>query len=77
VGSKQFVMIQIVRKKEKMNKLATLLAIIMTIATFKVHYSIHGSGRDVIVQAESSYDARRMVEDMFPSATVTGVWKTK
>jgi hypothetical protein len=34
--------------------------------TFRVHYSIRGSGRDITVQAESSAEARRMVMDMFP-----------
>jgi hypothetical protein len=40
---------------------------------FKVHYSIHGSGKDIIVNADSSDDARHTVEDMFPGAVVTGV----
>ena len=29
--------------------------------SFRVHYSIHGSGRDITVQAESSAEARRIV----------------
>jgi hypothetical protein len=41
--------------------------------TFRVHYSMRGSGRDVTVQAESSAEARRTVMDMFPGAVVTGV----
>ena len=41
--------------------------------TFRVHYSIRGSGRNVTVQAESSSEARRTVMDMFPGALVTGV----
>ena len=41
--------------------------------TFRVHYSIRGSGRDITVQAQSSAEARRTVLDMFPSAVVTGV----
>jgi hypothetical protein len=45
--------------------------------TFRVHYSIRGSGRDVTVQAESSAEARRTVMDMFPGAVVTGVHQTK
>ena len=44
--------------------------------TFRVHYSIRGSGRDVTVQAESSSEARRTVMDMFPGAVVTGVHRT-
>jgi hypothetical protein len=45
--------------------------------TFRVHYSIRGSGRDITVQAESSAEARRMVMDMFPGAVVTGVSRVK
>jgi hypothetical protein len=42
--------------------------------TFRVHYSIPGSGRDITVQAESSAEARRTVMEMFgPRAVVTGV----
>ena len=31
---------------------------------FKVHYSIHGSGKDIIVNADSSDDAQYTVQDM-------------
>ena len=41
--------------------------------TFRVHYSIRGSGRDITVQAESSVEARRTVMGMFPGAVVTAV----
>ena len=41
--------------------------------TFRVHYSIRGSARNVTVQADSSGEARRTVMDMFPGALVTGV----
>jgi hypothetical protein len=41
--------------------------------SFRVHYSIHGSGRNITVQAESSQEARRTVMDMFPGSVVTGV----
>jgi hypothetical protein len=41
--------------------------------TFRVHYSIRGSGRDVTVQAESSAEARRTVMEIFPGSVVTGV----
>ena len=44
--------------------------------TFRVHYSIHGVGRDVTVSAESSAEARRTVMEMFPAAVVTGVSRT-
>ena len=45
--------------------------------SFRVHYSVRGSGRDVTVQAESSAEARRTVMDMFPGAVVTGVHRVK
>lgn len=56
------------------------LSIILAIAfagtafadSFRVHYSIRGSGRDITVQAESAAEARRVVMDMFPGAVVTG-----
>ena len=41
--------------------------------TFRVHYSIRGSGRDITVKAESSSEARRTVMDLYPGAVVTGV----
>ena len=41
--------------------------------SYRVHYSIRGSGRDITVQAESSAEARRTVMDMFPGEVVTGV----
>jgi hypothetical protein len=62
-----------------------LLILILTIilagsalaGSFRVHYSIRGSGRDVTVQAESSSEARRVVMDLFPGAVVTGVSRVK
>ena len=45
--------------------------------TFRVHYSIRGSGRDVTVQAQSSAESRRTVMDMLPGAVVTGVHRVK
>ena len=45
--------------------------------TFRVHYSLRGSGRDITVQAESSAEARRTVMEMFPGAVVTGVSRVK
>jgi hypothetical protein len=45
--------------------------------TFRVHYSIRGSGRDVTVQAQSSAEASRTVMDMFPGAVVTAVHKIR
>jgi hypothetical protein len=45
--------------------------------SYRVHYSIRGSGRDITVLAESSSEARRVVMDMFPGAVVTGVHRIK
>ena len=45
--------------------------------SYRVHYSIRGSGRGITVQAESSAEARRTVMDMFPGAVVTGVSQIK
>jgi hypothetical protein len=45
--------------------------------SYRVHYSIRGSGRDITVQAESIAEARRVVMDMFPAAVVTGVHRIK
>jgi hypothetical protein len=45
--------------------------------TFRVHYSIRGSGRDITVQAESSAEARRTVMDIFPRAIVTSVHRVR
>ena len=45
--------------------------------SYRVHYSIRGSGRDITVQAESSPEARRTVMEMFPGAVVTGVSRVK
>jgi hypothetical protein len=41
--------------------------------SYRVHYNVRGSGRDITVQAESSAEARRTVMDMIPNAVVTGV----
>jgi hypothetical protein len=45
--------------------------------TYRVHFKIRGSGRDVTVQAQSSPEARRVAMDMFPGAVVTGTHKVK
>ena len=56
---------------------ALLLAGSARADTYRVHYSIRGSGRDITVQAESSAEARRTVMDMIPGAVVTGVHRVK
>lgn len=45
--------------------------------TFRVHYNVRGSGRDITVQADSSAEARKTVMDMIPKAVVTGVHRVK
>jgi predicted small secreted protein len=58
--------------------IALLLAAGAALAdSYRVHYSVRGSGRDITVQAESSAEARRTVIDMFPGAVVTGVHRLK
>jgi hypothetical protein len=41
--------------------------------SYRVHYNVRGSGRDITVQAESSAEARSTVMDLIPGAVVTGV----
>ena len=66
---------QAVGRKNAFLTLAALLLIggSLMADSYRVHYSIRGSGRDVTVQAESSAEARRTVMEMFPGAVVTGV----
>jgi hypothetical protein len=53
--------------RKSLFSLAALLLIAGTswANSFRVHYSIRGSGRDITMQAESSSEARRVVIDMF------------
>jgi hypothetical protein len=44
---------------------------------FKVHYSLHGAGKDIVVNADTPDDARHTVKDMFPDAVVTGGRRVK
>jgi hypothetical protein len=63
-----------------MKKLILALLLIGSSAfagSYRVHYSIRGSGRNVTVQAESSAEARRTVMDLIPGAVVTSVYKVK
>jgi hypothetical protein len=45
--------------------------------SYRLHYSIRGSGRDITVAAESSAEARRTVMQMIPGSVVTGVHRIK
>ena len=57
---------------------ALLFAAGLTLAgSYRVHYSLRGSGRDITVQAESSAEARRVVMQLIPGATVTGVSRAR
>ena len=57
---------------------ATLLLAGSALAdTFRVHYNVRGSGRDITVQAESSAEARRTVMDLIPGCVVTGAHRVK
>ncbi len=66
-----------------MRKLTTTVLALLLISgsafggSFRVHYSLRGSGRDITVQAESSSEARRVEMEMFPGAVVTGVSRIK
>jgi hypothetical protein len=66
-----------------MKPILTLAALLLiggsaSAGSFRVHYSIAGSGRDVTVQAESSAEARRTVMEMFGKrCVVTGVHRIK
>ena len=66
--------------KTKAKAVALLLLLLASSAladSYRVHYSIRGSGRDITVQAESSAEARRTVMDMIPRAVITGVHRIK
>jgi hypothetical protein len=45
--------------------------------SYRVHYNVRSSGRDITVQAESSAEARRTVIETIPGAVVTGVHRIK
>ena len=57
--------------------IALLVASSAFARSFRVHYNLRGSGRDITVQAESSAEARRTVMQMIPGAVVTGVHRIK
>jgi hypothetical protein len=65
-----------------MKNLSRLLAIMILVQSakadqFKVHYSNHGAGTEIIVNASTSDDARHTVEDMILGAVVTGVRRNR
>jgi hypothetical protein len=42
-----------------------------------VHYTLRGAGRDITIVAQSSREARRVVQDLFPGAVVTGAARAR
>ena len=69
-----------------MNKLVTLLAALTFLAlamlagsafagSFRVTSTYRGLIQRTTVQAESTADARRTVQSLFPGATVTGAYR--
>ena len=65
-----------------MKKLTAIVAFLLIVGnalagTFRVHFNVRGSARDITVQAESSAEARRTVMDMFPGSVVTGVHRVQ
>jgi predicted ATPase len=45
--------------------------------SYRVTYSLRGSGKRITVQAETTAEARRVVKDLFPKAVVTGAHKVR
>ena len=44
---------------------------------YRVSYTLRGSGKKITINAESSSEARRVVQDLFPGCYVTGTHKVK
>jgi hypothetical protein len=62
-----------------MKKIAAILLLASSAFadTWRVHYSVRGSGHDITVEADTSSEARRVVMDLIPDAVVTGVRRIK
>ncbi len=66
-----------------MKQLATTAVLLVFLAgsalagSYRVTYSLRGSGKRITVQAESTAEARRVVKDLFPQAVVTGAHKVR
>jgi hypothetical protein len=61
-----------------MDKIKIIIALLLIAGSafagsYRVHYNVRGSGRDITVQAESYAEARRTLMDLIPGAVVTGV----
>lgn len=67
----------------RMQKLALTTALLLALAgaafaeSFRVTYTAGGLIQRITVQAESSAEARRVVQDLFPGATVTGAHRVR
>ena len=53
--------------------LSLLIANSVLAGTYRIHYVIHGAGYELTMQAASSQEARRIVEQMLPGCYVTNV----
>jgi hypothetical protein len=51
--------------------------LILAALLFVVHYTLRGAGRDITIVAQSSREARRVVQDLFPGAVVTGAARAR
>jgi hypothetical protein len=62
---------------DRISRLVRQFKQIEVAGSFRVHYNVRGSGRNITVLAESSAEARRTVMEMIPGAVVTGVHRIK
>ena len=62
---------------KKLLILLTVLAINAQADQFKVYYSIHGSGKTIIVNAATATEARATVRDLIPDAVVYNARRLK
>ena len=56
---------------------ATLLAGSAFADLYRVSYTLRGSGKKITINAESSSEARRVVQDLFPGCYATGAYKVR
>ena len=66
-----------------MKKLALTAAVALALAasafagSYRVSYSLNGLNKRIVVQAESTQQARNTVKDLFPNAIVTSAHRIK
>ena len=51
--------------------LSLLIANSVLAGTYRIHYVLHGEGYEITLQAASSEEARRIVEQILPDSYVT------